>query len=202
MRADPDGYTILMGRDKSTHAASVSAVIRSRLPARRRLRDHRPGGLVSGADRGQEGLSAKDPRKFVAYVKANHQKLNMGHAGVGTIFFTTCLLLNSDPGSETELGAVCRGAPAMTALMGGHVDYMCGDIIVGASAARGRQHQDLCFGRGETNRRCRTCRPWKRELPAFQALPGTDLFARGHAEAVLDRLDRRARQGARRRDLA
>ena len=36
----------------------------------------------------------QDLRDFVAYV-SNCGRLNQGHAGVGSIFFTTCLLARS-----------------------------------------------------------------------------------------------------------
>ena len=41
---------------------------------------------------------SKDLKEFVAYVKANAQKLNIAHAGVGSIGFTCGLLFNSISG--------------------------------------------------------------------------------------------------------
>ena len=53
----------------------------------------------------------------------------MAHAGVGSVFFTTCLMLNSILGVKPTLVPFNGGAPAMNALVGGQVDYMCGDVV-------------------------------------------------------------------------
>jgi tripartite-type tricarboxylate transporter receptor subunit TctC len=43
---------------------------------------------------------AKDLQDFASHVKANAQKLNMGHAGVGSIGFTCGLMFNSIIGAK------------------------------------------------------------------------------------------------------
>ena len=62
-------------------------------------------------------------------MKANVATLNMAHAGVGSVSFTTCLLLNSilvvKPASIPFNGT----GPALTALISGQVDYMCDQIV-------------------------------------------------------------------------
>ena len=73
-----------------------------------------------------------DLKEFIAYLKANDSKLNQGHAGVGSIFFTTCLMLNSILGTKPTMVPFAGGAPAMNALVGGQVDFMCADILTGA----------------------------------------------------------------------
>src|SRR4029450_5770065 len=71
----------------------------------------------------------KDLKEFVAYVKANVDTLNMAHAGVGSVSFTTCLLLNSILGVKPTTIPFNGTGPAMNALVGGQVDYMCDQII-------------------------------------------------------------------------
>ena len=58
MRAEPDGYTILMGH-VGTHAVAVAALSESRLQAGGRFRADRDGERISDADRGAEGLSGR-----------------------------------------------------------------------------------------------------------------------------------------------
>src|SRR6516164_10492131 len=41
---------------------------------------------------------ANNLKEFLAYAKANESKLNMGHAGVGSVSYIGCLLLNSTIG--------------------------------------------------------------------------------------------------------
>src|SRR3954471_16771048 len=93
-RAAPDGYTIEMGH-MGTHAASVALYPNL---AYKPDTDFMPIGLVAGTPvliLAKKDFQPKDLKEFVAYVKANEAKLNMAHAGVGSVSFTTCLLLNS-----------------------------------------------------------------------------------------------------------
>ncbi len=58
-------------------------------------------------------------------MKANAEKLNMAHAGVGSIGFSCGLLLNSILGVKPIMVPFTGVAAAMNALIGGQVDYMC-----------------------------------------------------------------------------
>ena len=132
MRADPDGYTILMGQ-MGTHAASVSLYPNL---AYRPDDDFAPIGMVAAFPiiiAARKDFPAKDLKEFVAHLQASSGTLNQAHAGVGSIFFTTCLLLNSIVGAKPTLVPFNGGAPAMSALVGGQVDYMCADIVTGGS---------------------------------------------------------------------
>ena len=130
MRADPDGYTILMGQ-MGTHAAAVS--LYPNLAYKPDV-DFETIGMVSGFPlvvAARKDFPANTLKEFIAYVKANDTKLNQGHAGVGSIFFTTCLMFNSMIGAKPTLVPFNGGAPAMNALVAGQVDYMCADILTG-----------------------------------------------------------------------
>ena len=132
MRSDPDGYTILMGQ-MGTHAASVALYPNL---AYKPAEDFETIGLVTGFPiiiAAKKDFPAKDLKEFVDYVKANSGKLNQAHAGVGSIFFTTCLMLNAIIGAKPTQVPFNGGAPAMNALVGGQVDYMCADIITGGT---------------------------------------------------------------------
>lgn len=131
MRSDPDGYTILMGQ-MGTHAASVA--LYPNLPYRP-AEDFEAIGMVAGFPlliAARKDFPANNLKEFIAYLKANDSKINQSHAGVGSIFFTTCLLLNSILGTKPTMVPFAGGAPAMNALVGGQVDFMCADILTGA----------------------------------------------------------------------
>jgi tripartite-type tricarboxylate transporter receptor subunit TctC len=116
-----------------THAASVA--LYPNLAYKPDV-DFEPIGLVTGFPliiAAKKDFPAKDLKEFVAYLKANSSSLNQAHAGVGSIFFTTCLLLNSIVGATPTPVPFNGGAPAMNALVGGQVDYMCADIITGGT---------------------------------------------------------------------
>ena len=189
MRADPDGYTILMGQ-MGTHAAAPA--LYPNLAYRPDV-DFEPIGLVTAFPvliAARKDFPAKDLKEFIAYVKANHGKLNQGHAGVGSIFFTTCLLLNSLLEVKPTLVPFAGGAPTMTALMGGQIDYMCGDIIVGASPYAVGNIKIYAIAAPNRNPALPNV-PSTPEagLPAFQASAWNGLFApKGTPKPILDRL--------------
>jgi tripartite-type tricarboxylate transporter receptor subunit TctC len=98
-RADPNGYTIEMGQ-MGTHASAVAFYPNL---AYKPDVDFAPIGLSSWAPVmivARRDFPAKDLQELVSYVKANAQKLNMGHAGVGSIGFTCGLLFNSIVGAK------------------------------------------------------------------------------------------------------
>ena len=128
MRATNDGYTIIMGH-MGTHAASVALYPKL---AYHPSKDFEPIGMAAGTPvliLAKKDFPAKDLKEFVSYVKANADKLNMAHAGVGSVSFTTCLLLNSIMGVKPTAVPYQGTGPAMNALVGGQVDYMCDQIV-------------------------------------------------------------------------
>jgi tripartite-type tricarboxylate transporter receptor subunit TctC len=188
MRADPDGYTILMGQ-MGTHAASVALYPNL---AYKPDADFETIGMVTAFPliiATKKDFPAKDLKEFIAYVKANHSKLNQSHAGVGSIFFTSCLMLNSILDVKPTLGPFSGGAPAMNALVGGQVDYMCADIVTG-----GPQYPDkikIIAIASPTRNAALPDVPTTVEggLPPFQASAWNGLLApKGTPQPVLDRL--------------
>ena len=127
-RAKNDGYTIAMGH-LGTHAAAPALYPNLAYdPAA----DFESIGMAAGTPiliLARKDFAPKDLKEFVTYVKANEAKLNMAHAGVGSVSFTTCLLLNDilkvKPTSIPFQGT----GPSMNALIGGQVDYMCDQIV-------------------------------------------------------------------------
>jgi tripartite-type tricarboxylate transporter receptor subunit TctC len=187
MRAEPDGYTILMGQ-MGTHAAAVA--LYPNLPYKPDV-DFEPIGMVTAFPlliAARKDLPPNDLAQFVAFVKANDSRLNMGHAGVGSIFFTTCLLLNSILNVKPTLVPFNGGAPTMNALVAGQIDYMCGDVIVGASHYDAGAIKLYAIASAERNPVLPRV-PTTREagLPEFQASAWNGLFApKGTPRPVLD----------------
>jgi tripartite-type tricarboxylate transporter receptor subunit TctC len=134
MRANPDGYTIEMGQ-MGTHATAVAlypnhatAVALYPNLAYKPDIDFAPIGLVNGVPSmivARKDFPPKDLKEFVSYVKANAQKLNVAHAGVGSTGFICSLLVNSIIGVKPTMVPFNGGSPAMNALISGQVDYMC-----------------------------------------------------------------------------
>ena len=188
MRAEPDGYTILMGQ-MGTHAASVSLYPNL---AYRPAEDFEMIGQVASFPflvATKKDFPANNLKEFIAYVKANDTKLNQGHAGVGSMFFTSCLLLNSLLGTKPTLVPFNGGAPAMNALVGGQTDFMCADIVTG-----GPQYPDKIKLFAITSPQRNAALPnvpsvVEAGLPDFQPTAWNGLFApKATPKPVLDRL--------------
>jgi tripartite-type tricarboxylate transporter receptor subunit TctC len=128
MRANPDGYTIIMGH-MGTHAAAVALYPKL---AYHPINNFEPIGLAAGTPVlivAKKDFPAKDLKEFAAYVKANADKVNAAHAGVGSVSFTSCLLLNSLLDVKPTAIPFQGTGPALNALLGGQVDYMCDQIV-------------------------------------------------------------------------
>ena len=124
----PDGYTIMMGH-MGTHGAAPAVYPNLKYDP---TKDFAPVGLAAGTPIvivARKNFPAKDLKEFIAYVKANSTKLNEAHAGVGSVSFTPCTLLNSLLGVKPTR-VVYRGTgPALNDLVSGQVDYMCDQIV-------------------------------------------------------------------------
>ena len=189
MRADPDGYTILMGQ-MGTHATSVA--LYPNLAYRPEV-DFEPIGIVSEVPQilvARKDFAPKDLREFVAFVKTNSDKVNVGHAGVGSIFFSTCLMLNSILNVKPTLVPFNGGAPAMNALVGGQVDYMCADVVTAAPQLQAGTIKAYAIASASRNPAIPTVPTTSQAgLPEFQASGWFALFApKGTPKPILDRL--------------
>jgi tripartite-type tricarboxylate transporter receptor subunit TctC len=188
-RATPDGYTIEMGH-MGTHAASVALYPNL---AYKPDTDFAPIGLVAGTPvliLGKKDFTPKDLKDFVTYVKANVDKLNMAHAGVGSVSFTTCLLLNSILGVKPTSIPFNGTGPALTALIAGQVDYMCDQIVNIVQQVQSGQIKAYAIGTPERSPALPNVPTTKEAgLPEFQAQAWNALFApKGTPQPVLDKL--------------
>lgn len=134
-RAEPDGYTFLIG-NTGTHVYNQSLY---KKPLYNAATDFAPVGLVSESPRilvARKDLPVKDLREFVAYLKANQGKMQFASAGVGSGTHLPCALLNRAIGVEITHIPYRGAGPAMQDLIAGRVDYMCDTIQTGATQAK------------------------------------------------------------------
>lgn len=127
-RATPDGYTILFGH-MSTNALAPAFYPDLKYDPQK---DFAPIGLAAEYPEllvVRKDLPAKSLREFVAYAKANADKLNVGHAGVGSISYIGCLLLNSAIGIKPTLVPFTGTAPVLNAMLAGEIDYECDPVL-------------------------------------------------------------------------
>ena len=135
-KAEPDGYTLLIG-NSGTHA--FAATLYKSLPYDP-IKDFEPVALTTDSPRilvVRKDLPVSNLKEFIAYTKANQAKMQYGSAGIGSGTHLPCTLLNTVLGVNV-VHVPYRGAgPAMQDLIGGRLDYMCDTIQTGAEQARG-----------------------------------------------------------------
>ena len=188
-RATPDGYTLITGH-MGTHAASVALYPKLQYDPRT---DFEPIGLIAGTPilvLAKKDFPAKDLKEFVAHVKANEKTLNNAHAGVGSVSFTTCLLLNSIMGVKPTTIPFQGTGPSMNALVGGQVDYMCDQIVNAVPQVLGGTIKAYAIATAERNPSLPDVPTTKEAgLPAFEASAWNALFApKGTPKAVVDKV--------------
>ena len=73
----------------------------------------------------RKDFPANNMREFIAYVRANKDKMNLANAGLGAVSHLCGMLLQQALGVELTTVPFQGTAPAMTALLGGNVDILC-----------------------------------------------------------------------------
>src|SRR5262245_54963655 len=188
MRASPDGYTILMGQ-LGTHAAAVAQYPSL---AYRPDVDFEPIGMVFELPfliTARKDFPPRDLKGFVEYTRAHASKLNVCHAGVGSITHTFGVLLNSILGVKPTMVPFNGAAPALNALIAVQVDYMSNGLDTAPQIQSGLI-KAYAIGSTERNQALPNV-PTAREagLPEFQASGWWALFApKGVPQPILDRL--------------
>ena len=137
MSAKPDGYTVLLGT-VGTHAYNQSIYRKRRYDA---VNDFTPVTLFSDQPmvlEGRKDLPANNLAEFIALLKQNGTKMQYGSAGVGSTTHLACALLNARIGVDVTHVPYRGGGPAANDLIGGQIDYMCGNLgtTVGRAAAK------------------------------------------------------------------
>ena len=128
-QAKPDGYTIMMGH-MGTHGAAPALYPNLKYDPNK---DFEPIGLAAGTPIlivARKDFPAADLKEFIAKAKDTSARISQAHAGVGSVSFTTCMLLSSQLGVKHHRVVAYRGTgPALNDLVGGQVDYMCDQIV-------------------------------------------------------------------------
>lgn len=189
-RAANDGYTLITGH-MGTHAAAVPLYPNL---AYHPEKDFEPVALLAGTPiliLGRKDFPPKDLKEFIAYVKANEAKVNAAHAGIGSVSHVSCQLLNSVLDIKPT-GIPFNGTgPAMNALVGGQVDYMCDQIVNAVPQIKGGTIKAYAVATPERNPSLSDVPTTKEAgLPAFQAQAWNAIFApKGTPAPVIAKLN-------------
>lgn len=189
-RAAPDGYTLITGH-MGTHAAAVPLYPKL---AYNPQTDFEPVALLAGTPiliLARKDFPAENLQQFIANVKANTDKLNMAHAGVGSVSYSACELFNSVIGVK-PIGVPFNGTgPAMNALVAQQVDYMCDQIVNAVPQIKGGTIRAYAVATPTRNASLPDVPTTKQAgLPAYQASAWNAIFApKGTPVAILDKLN-------------
>ena len=127
-RAPADGYTILSGHLGTNALAPAFYPNLAYDPQK----DFEPVGLTAEYPEllvVRKDFPANNFREFVAYAKANPEKLNVGHAGLGSVSYIGCLLLHSALGIKPTMIPFTGTAPVLNAMLAGQIDYECDPVL-------------------------------------------------------------------------
>src|SRR6185312_1434883 len=188
-RARPDGYTLIAGH-MGTHAAAPMFYPNLGYDPEK---DFEPIGITGTQAEllvVRKDIPANNLKEFAAYAKAHEKKLNMGHAGVGSVSYLGCLLLNSAIGIHPTLVPFTGTAPVMNAILAGSVDYDCDPLLGPLSHARAGTVKALATA---TKKRSPLLpdvpTSYEQGLPEFDCAPFYAVFApKGTPKAVIDKL--------------
>src|SRR4051812_23225596 len=142
INAAPDGYTILLG-STGTHAYNQTIYKKRRYDA---VNDFAPVTLFSEQPmvlEARKDLPASTIPEFAALLKANGAKMQYGSAGAGSTTHLACALLNATIGVEVTHVPYRGSAPAANDLIGGQIDYLCGNLGAAAPPIFGKQVKAL-----------------------------------------------------------
>jgi len=188
-RAAADGYTLISGH-MGTHAAAPFFYPNLGYDPQK---DFEPVGLIAEQPElltVRKEIPANNLKEFVAYAQANESKLNMGHAGVGSVSYIGCLLLNSAIGIKPTMVPFTGTAPVMNAILAGQIDYDCDPILGPLPHVRAGTVKALAIAAKKRSPLLPDV-PTSHEqgLPEFECAPFYAIFApKGTPQAIVDKL--------------
>ena len=126
-RGPADGSAFVLGNN-GTHSWSQSLY---KKPPYETIKDFTPLGLAVESPRViivPKALPANTLPEFIAYVKANQDKIQFASAGAGSASHVSCILLNAMLGVNVTHVPYRGLGPAMQDLIAGRVQYICNSV--------------------------------------------------------------------------
>src|SRR6478672_1230153 len=190
MNAAPDGYTILLG-STGTHAYNQTIYKKRRYDA---VNDFTPVTLFSEQPmvlEARKDLPASTSPEFAALVKANGAKMQFGSAGAGSTTHLACSLLNSTIGATVTHVPYRGSAPASNDLIGGQIDYLCGNLGAAAPLITGKQVKAIAvLSKGRSPLMPDLASAHEQGLTGLDITTWTAIFLpKGAPKAIVDKLN-------------
>lgn len=188
-RAPADGYTILSGHLGTNALAPAFYPNLSYDPQK----DFEPVGLTAEYPEllvVRKDFPANNLKEFVAYAKANPEKLNVGHAGLGSVSYIGCLLLHSAIGIKPTMIPFTGTAPVLNAMLSGQVDYECDPVLGTLSQVQAGNVKALAVAAKKRSPLLPDVpTSYEQGLPQFDIAPFYAVFVpTGTPQAIVDKL--------------
>jgi tripartite-type tricarboxylate transporter receptor subunit TctC len=188
-RAPADGYTILSGHLGTNALAPAFYPNLAYDPHK----DFEPVGLTAEYPEllvVRKDFPANNLGEFVAYAKANPEKLNVGHAGLGSVSYIGCLLLHSAIGIKPTMIPFTGTAPVLNAMLSGQVDYECDPVLGTLSQVQAGNVKALAVAaRKRSPLLPDVPTSYEQGLPQFDIAPFYAVFVpTGTPQAIVDKL--------------
>jgi tripartite-type tricarboxylate transporter receptor subunit TctC len=188
-RAPADGYTILSGHLGTNALAPAFYPNLAYDPQK----DFEPIGLTAEYPEllvARKDFPANNLREFVAYAKANPEKLNVGHAGLGSVSYIGCLLLHAAIGIKPTMIPFTGTAPVLNAMLSGQVDYECDPVLGTLSQIQAGNVKALAIAAKKRSPLLPDVpTSYEQGLPEFDIAPFYAVFVpTGTPQAIIDKL--------------
>lgn len=188
-RAPADGYTILSGHLGTNALAPAFYPNLAYDPQK----DFEPIGLTAEYPEllvVRKEFPADNLKDFVAYAKANPEKLNVGHAGLGSVSYIGCLLLHSAIGIKPTMIPFTGTAPVLNAMLSGQVDYECDPVLGTLSQVQAGNVKALAVAAKKRSPLLPDVpTSYEQGLPEFDIAPFYAVFVpTGTPQAIVDKL--------------
>jgi tripartite-type tricarboxylate transporter receptor subunit TctC len=188
-RAPADGYTILSGHLGTNALAPAFYPNLAYDPQK----DFEPIGLTAEYPEllvVRKDFPADNLKEFVTYAKANPEKLNVGHAGLGSVSYIGCLLLHSAIGIKPTMIPFTGTAPVLNAMLSGQVDYECDPVLGTLSQVQAGNVKALAVAAKKRSPLLPDVpTSYEQGLPEFDIAPFYAVFVpTGTPQAIVDKL--------------
>jgi putative tricarboxylic transport membrane protein len=188
-RARADGYTLVIGH-MGTHAAAPALYHSLGYDPEK---DFEPIGLIVEQPQlltVRRDFPANSLKEFAAYAKANESKINAGHAGVGSVSYIGCVLLNSAIGIRPIMLPFNSTVPVMKAIVAGTLDYGCDPVLNPLPHVKAGTAKALAIA---THKRSpllpKVPTSFEQGMPEFDCAPFYAVFApKGTPKEIVDKL--------------
>lgn len=176
-KADPNGYTVLLG----TIATHTNPQLHVDKPPYDPVGDFAPVALIAEIPLvliARKDLPPNTFDEFVAYAKANQARMNYGSAGVGSAAHLGCVMLDRAMGTTIQHVPYRGTALAMQDLMAGRLDFLCEIAVTAVQSIKAGSVKGIANLSGQRSAVLPDLpTAAERGLPSVQAYTWTALFA-------------------------